>query len=234
MENNKIRNACFNFAIFGSAQYIILTTIAMFLYPGGTKMNHGAEQYIFTQNFLSDLGRTVTYDGAANSVAALLYPITLCISGLSLLLFFNSIIFLFPKRFKIPFSRILISIIGTISGLGYIGIALVPSNINYSLHLELVLLAFSTSLLASIIMAINIYTTPFFKNTFGHTLSGVIILLFFYILLMIFGPKPWESLNGLMIQATGQKIMVYTMLLSLGFVAWGARNISRNPILKEN
>ena len=43
--------------------FILLNLIAMYLYPGNTYHNHLTNKYIFTQNFLSDLGRTQVFSG---------------------------------------------------------------------------------------------------------------------------------------------------------------------------
>ena len=60
-----IKNSYFKLSgyvgLFGPIQFIVLSTVAMFYYGGGTAWNHDALGYTFWQNFLSDLGRTVSY-----------------------------------------------------------------------------------------------------------------------------------------------------------------------------
>ena len=48
----------------------MLIGIAIVLYPGGTRRDSRTTGYSFSQNFLSDLGMTVTHGGQANDVGA--------------------------------------------------------------------------------------------------------------------------------------------------------------------
>ena len=41
--------------------FFVLQVISMFYYPGGTFLNFDTEEYSFTRNFLSDLGRSVSF-----------------------------------------------------------------------------------------------------------------------------------------------------------------------------
>ena len=43
--------------------FVVLNIIAMLSYPGGTFLDDATTGYSFTRNFLSDLGRTLSYDG---------------------------------------------------------------------------------------------------------------------------------------------------------------------------
>jgi hypothetical protein len=47
--------------IYAAAQFIVLTAIAMAVYPGGAVYRRGSDGYLFFQNFFSDLGATSTY-----------------------------------------------------------------------------------------------------------------------------------------------------------------------------
>ncbi|MDQ2713331.1 MAG: hypothetical protein M3Z08_00285, partial [Chloroflexota bacterium] len=56
------RNAFWRVGIFRLAVavcllFLLLTVIAMLLYPGGTMANHHSQGYTFFLNFFSDLGR---------------------------------------------------------------------------------------------------------------------------------------------------------------------------------
>jgi len=52
---------------------VLFGALSMFLYPGGTVLDPNATGYSFFQNFISDLGMTVTHGGQANSLGAALF-----------------------------------------------------------------------------------------------------------------------------------------------------------------
>ena len=80
--------------ILGVIQFVILSTIAMASYPGGTPWDPTAVGYTFWQNALSDLGRTVAYNGQGNPIASPLFNSALFLLGLSTFLIFISLLFL--------------------------------------------------------------------------------------------------------------------------------------------
>src|SRR6187549_855015 len=56
---------------------VVLTLVAIVSYPGGTKFDPSRDGYAWSQNFLSDLGMTVAYDGRANVVGAVCFVMAL-------------------------------------------------------------------------------------------------------------------------------------------------------------
>ncbi|MEP6766190.1 MAG: hypothetical protein ABJB66_17900, partial [Gemmatimonadaceae bacterium] len=71
-----------NLSAFARARWsVIIASIcgvsAMLLYPGGTPLDHTTAGYSLSQNFLSDLGMTVSYNGLPNSFGALLFIVSL-------------------------------------------------------------------------------------------------------------------------------------------------------------
>src|SRR5262245_43286490 len=56
-----------------SALAVGLAAVAMACYPGGTTLDRATHGYSWSQNFLSDLGMTVAYDGRPNAVGALCF-----------------------------------------------------------------------------------------------------------------------------------------------------------------
>ena len=82
------RRWAFILGMAGCAQFIVLTVIAMFFYPGGTKANPETAGYSFWSNFFSDLGRTATYAGDSNTVSSSLFITALLLGALVLVFFF--------------------------------------------------------------------------------------------------------------------------------------------------
>ena len=68
--------------------FVILNIIAMFLYPSGTHRDNLSSGYSFTKNFLSDLGRSITFSGEINFLSSLIFNIAMIISGGALSLFY--------------------------------------------------------------------------------------------------------------------------------------------------
>jgi len=57
--------------------FIVLNIIAILSYSGGTFHNSLNPGYSFTRNFLSDLGRTVSFSGEVNFLSAQLFNMSL-------------------------------------------------------------------------------------------------------------------------------------------------------------
>ena len=75
------------FIIFGPAQYIILTAVAMLFYAGGTMIDPLSPGYYFWGNFFSDLGRVIALSGAPNVVSFTIFTITASILSFSFIPF---------------------------------------------------------------------------------------------------------------------------------------------------
>jgi hypothetical protein len=58
---------------FGVVQFLCLCLLATAAYPGGTIAEHNTAGYSFSENFLSDLGRSVAWCGESNTTAQLLF-----------------------------------------------------------------------------------------------------------------------------------------------------------------
>ncbi len=119
----------FGFTLYASAQFVLLTVAAMLLYPGGTVADPEASRYRFFHNFFSDLGRTVTSDGEANTLSALLFVIALSGAGLSLVWFFLAAPRLLRRSRAGRALSVLGSLFGVVSGLAFVGVAWTPANL---------------------------------------------------------------------------------------------------------
>ncbi len=213
----------FSFAVIGVIQYILFTTIGMFMYPGGTYLNPGSDRYIFTENFLSDLGRTVVHNGTPNTFSAILYATALTLVGITIMLSFSRYGSLFKKDNVNKYLGYTLTALGFFAGLSYIMVAAIPSNLNRPLHINFVFIAFLLLLMAVIVLMVGIYRSPKYPKRAGHALVFTVIVLAGYVALMFFGPDPRSTIQGLEIQVVGQKIIAYFMLSSLGLQAWMAR-----------
>ena len=71
--------------------FCILNIMAMILYPGGTLHDTEKTGYLFTRNFLSDLGTTVSHSGVNNTISCILFNASLCICGFTFIMLFYMI-----------------------------------------------------------------------------------------------------------------------------------------------
>ena len=223
----------FQFGVFGTLQFLVLTVFAMLIYLGGTIHHPEYEQYDFLYNYFSDLGRTATFDGSPNWMSHLLFRTTLTISGICLMLFFVAL----PNLFKSSNTKILIiiaSFFGIIAGTCYIGIANVPWNIDLRLHRSWVYRGFISFLIMTIFYSAAILAEKEYPNRYAKAFGIFAIILSIQIVIMIFGPRAYRSNEGLFIQAVAQKVVVYSEILVMLFQAVGALTVLKLQSANQN
>jgi hypothetical membrane protein len=210
--------------MFGCVQFAVLTVVAMFIYPGGTFVSPATKGYSFFHNFFSDLGRTQTPSGAFNTISAILFFVALTLAGLGLALLFLSM----PRFFRQVRVAHLLSRLGSaaglISGLSFVGVACTPVNLVGWLHRLFVQVAFLAFFIAVIFYIAAILRTSTYPNRYARVFGVFVLLLAAYLVLLFFGPS-LRSPTGLIIQATGQKIIVYAALTAAFILSDGARRL---------
>ena len=82
--------------------YILLTGIAMFLYPGGNRIDENSDNYSFNLNFFSDLGASKTINGSPNIFSLVFFVIGQIILGLSIFLFSYNFKVICTKKRRLP------------------------------------------------------------------------------------------------------------------------------------
>ncbi|MFX0145005.1 MAG: hypothetical protein ACFE9C_13125 [Candidatus Hodarchaeota archaeon] len=197
---------------FSCIQFIILTTIAMFYYRGGTYVDPSTQNYSFWYNYFSDLGRVIAHSGAINTISSILFIVALVLWGISQIPFYIA----FPSHFKNSKKLKKISIIGSIfgasTGIFYIGIAFNPSDILDPIHDLFVVLGFGSILLCLFLYSFAIFQNNNYPNFYAKVIIISVIILGVYYLSFVFVQTTDVSIR-LFIAATGQKIMIYTLLL---------------------
>lgn len=215
----------FLLAMAGCIQFIILSTIAMFFYPGGTRSDNTTADYSFWSNFFSDLGRTTAHSGESNTVSMVLFITALALAGIVLILFFLAVPHYFRERSTVRRLSYAGSTFGVMSGICFVGIAAVPSDINLTLHRLFVYVAFTALLVVVICYTAAILKSNSFPKTYALAYLGFALVLAVYLALLFAGPKA-ETDSAVLIQATGQKIVVYAAIVCLFIQAWGAYRLS--------
>lgn len=211
----------FLFTIYAAIQFLLLTVIAMWLYPGGTAVDPTTAGYDFFRNFFSDLGLQHSHSGVYQPLTAGLFFVALSTAGVALILFsvaFRAFFLASALGRWLGYGAIFS---GVVSGLGYLLVALTPADLRPEGHMFGVYVAFLAFPLSAAAYALNIYRQPRFPNRYGHILLAFTALLLIYLGFLFWGPG-LDSPTGLIIQATAQKVIAYAAIFSLLLTAYGA------------
>jgi hypothetical protein len=217
----EIREWPFEFAIFACVQFIVLTVVAMLAYPGGATAGPTMGRYSFFTNFFSTLGLTETSGGEPNTVSMILFVVALTTAGMGMIAFFMAMPRFFRHRRGVYALSWLGSLFGVMSGMSYIGVAFTPANLLLGLHTNFVLLAFRAFLVVVAVYAVVIFISPEYPNRFAGVFLVFALMLAGYIWLLTRGPG-LDTQEGLIIQATGQKLIVYAAILCTLVQSYGA------------
>ena len=192
--------------IVGGIQFIIVTVIAMFFYPGG---------YSFIFNYFSALGRTMTaathtLPNTPNPISSVMFFIAIMIAAISIIPFFIIIRTLFKdeKRTNI------IAWTGSIAGLAaspfLMGVALFPSDLfpgGTGLHGISALFFFLMFAIAIIIYSIAILLKDDYQN--GYAIFGLVLAVF----AILYAVKMFDFIGLGVIDALMQKSVVYSFIV---------------------
>ncbi len=220
----------FRFTTLACAQFVVLSAVAMLLYPGGSRADPATGRYSFFNNFFSDLGLTTAINGAPNTAAMILFVIGLTVAGLGLIVFFVAAPQFFQRERFLRVLSALGSLFGVLSGLCYIGVAWSPANLAAGPHGQFTLWAFQSFLVVVVFYVLAILLSPRVPNVYALVYFLFAVLLAGYIVLMMRGPGI-DTTQGVMIQATGQKLIVYAAILCMFIQARGASQLRRTGYL---
>lgn len=205
------------FLLYAAAQFVVLTIIAMLVYPGGAQFDRGSDGYLFFQNFFSDLGATVTYSGLSNTTSHVLFGIALGTVGVALMLFSTSWKVVVARRQAGRAFGTASQVLAIIAGVGFIGIAATPWDRVLDAHNLFVQIAFGF-LLAYVVCLIVIQIRNDWSRVFiGVNLAYLVVLVAYVVIL--FGGPGLEEKDGFEFQVAAQKIIVYTSILNLALQA---------------
>ena len=66
------KEIAFVLSIIGCIGYVVLTTVAMFFYSGGSEMDPNSPGFSLSKNYLGDLVRTVSHSGKDNTISRII------------------------------------------------------------------------------------------------------------------------------------------------------------------
>ena len=205
--------------------FFLLTATAMVLYPGGTATDSTSQGYSFFRNFFSDLGMTRTPSGSPNYISQTLLTFALTTVGVGLAIFFLALVRFFVGSRSGRWLSGLASLFGIITGICFIGVAFTPWNLYLQAHNQFVHWAFRAFLAAVLLDAIAVFGEKSLPKQMAWVFIAFAVLLGAYILLLTIGPSPLTP-EGLVVQATGQKIIAYASIVTILIQALTAHRIS--------
>lgn len=207
--------------MIGCILFVFFTFIGMLFYAGGTYKDPTIKGYSFFMNFFSDIGRTVAYSGSSNLIAFIFFSLAFFLVGIMLIPMFLAFPSFFSNRTISWEFCIFGSILGLFAAFCFSGITFAPSDIHSGAHSFFVYAGFLSGFVVSLLYSLAIFLQKSYNKRYGFNLLFFTIILALYLILLFGGPSS-ESLTGLVIQATGQKIVLYTFAICLFLHGYGA------------
>ena len=206
--------------------FVILNISSMLLYPGSTYRDHLTLGYSFTENFLSDLGRTLTFSGEINFLSSWFFNMSLVLAGGIFALFYLHV----RKAFNVENLRTLAfigSFFGILGGLSLAGVGLTPANLYLDLHIICANWLFRFMFVASMFYTIVIFYHPVFENKYAGGYLAFSITILIYILISELGPGPKVSHFALVLQVVSQKIILFILMVAVYIQTLGLMKLQK-------
>lgn len=223
MSEKNWREWAFLFQMFGAVQVVILTTIAMFFYAGGTAIDPNAPGYTFWANFFSDLGRTRAWSGRDNTVSYIMFTITWILFWISGIIFTIAFYYFFTEVKLEKVLSMIGSIMLVINGILGVAVALFPWDIYYNEHVTVVQISSLVLLIGLILYIYVIFHNKTFPNKIGYAYIVILVpSLIWMMIIILLRPDP-STANGLMLYTVSQKILGYiafACIFYMGYISW--------------
>ena len=226
MKNNAISQGYLGIGLF-----LVFTTVAMILYPGGTIHDSSTVGYQFFYNFFSNLGEWTARNGEPNKISAYLFNSALMILALSYFIFYYQFLKILSKNLDNSILRI--SLISTIvvSMVSFVLVAVFSGEAEtHELHVLFVKIAFRVLLLHAVLQVISMFKIKTINSSVKWVTLFFTLILVGFILVMDFGPNAWDGNQALFIQVTAQKVIVYSILTYFFFQLNAAKSLSLSQI----
>ena len=204
--------------------FVILNIIAMLSYPGGTFLDDTTVGYSFTRNFLSDLGRTLSYPGEVNFISSQLFNMALILSGVVFANFYLHVRKIFTADNQQTLALIG-SFFGVLGGLSLAGVGLTPADLYLDLHMICATWLFRFFFVASLCYSMVIFRHSQFENKYsmGYLVFTFSILL--YIIISELGPSPKEVPCALTLQVVSQKMILLILMSAIYIQTMGLKKL---------
>ena len=233
--NNKDKfQILLNISFTSCAFFLILTSLAIYFYPGGTMYNNpmnpnydsSANSYLHSMNFLSDLGLYKSWSGESNFLSSILFSYSLFSVSIGILSYYLAMHFLLMKNKElIKYSKIGI-FFAVCSSFGFLFVGFTPSDMFLPQHMFFVNLAFRSFLIVMLIYTYLIFKSEYLPNYFSLSYFILFCLVLYYVYILMSGPPlPTVSFGNtdfftpnkdtLFFNVISQKIVIYGLTFSI-------------------
>ena len=204
--------------ILGQVLFVILVSLAMIFYAGGTRDNPALLGYSFWGNTISDSGRTIAWSGVINITSMVFLSTALIVFAIFFIPFYLILSKLFSEGKIEKYASKIGFVLGLIFSLAYIGIAFTPADILYTPHMIFVLIGYICAFVMSVC-----FTIAFFKNKEFSNIYSIIFALFtiFYFVTQIIAIVGLASDRNLMVlmQKLGTFVSIGVFFI-IGYGIW--------------
>jgi hypothetical membrane protein len=214
-------STAFKLSRLGMVAAAALAITAMPLYPGGTALNRATRGYSFFHNSLSDLGRTVAWNGEAN-------PGSLFLAAASLIFVLAGIacfVALLRTYRSLPVTDALARAAGAavlLASVGLVGAALMPQDRDFALHSRMTLLAVGSFPVATALLAA---ATALNEHVRRRAAIGWLVLTSVVVAWAFVMPMRPTTDRELAIPVTLQKIVAIALIVTLTFESLEAERL---------
>jgi len=194
---------------------IVIATVmavgAAVLYPGGTLHDPSRRGYSPVENFLSDLGMTVAYDGRSNGSGAVLFVLALCVVVIGLGRALLEFVRLYSRSPSARPYAVAASIVGLLVSASFLGVAVTPENRLLGLHIQFTFFAFRVFPLLTLLLAVASFKSSALPRSFGTAWAVLTVVLAVYAVILTWGPTV-ATPGGLVTQVIAQKTVATTAI----------------------
>ena len=201
--------------------FVAATGAAMLDYPGGTHLDPDTEGYRFFDNTFSELGRTEGYHGEDKLVGFVLFMLATVVAGAGLIGFFAVEASDAMANSGNRIAGTTAMWLGVVTGVGFMGIGLTPTDVVHDLHYAFVYTAFLayipsiSALLAAWWTAADADRRRCRVKVWTYALF-LVALAAYFLLLALFRSAALETVH--MVLTSGQKVIVYVALGVVAFI----------------
>ena len=199
---------------------VVLTGIAMLLYPGGTRRDASTHGYSFFQNSLSDLGSSVAWGGQSNAPAAFFFLCAFAILAIAGVACFVVLVRVYssPSTHKMVRAA---GVAGLLSCAALLGAALISADRHPTLHGESARVASFALVAATVIFAVATARDGRFRRrvTVGWLLLTAVFVPWLSVILL---PTGLDFAIAVILQ----KVLAVTLLVVFSFQSYEAERVT--------
>ncbi len=232
------REAFFIFTTTCFFLFIVLLSLAIFFYPGGSRFDPSTVGFDFLNTFVSDLGRNIAINGEDNSLSQAFFITAITLMGISQIYYFLNLPFEIRNKKSSFVLAIIGCCVGFTSAILNIAIAYNPWDVNTSLHNKLIYTSAPLLCVTALIFIIAIFIDKEFSKLQGYCFVALFTFFALFAIATSIGTKFPNQIKW-NIRILGHLIFIYIeaiifILLSFNMYKRLHRLNSNNTFLLEN